>query len=82
MTGSESFPYRCPVDKCAGFDEGHVCNVCGVGVRLSPIPDYEAGRLFDEWWATKTEQEIFDLDRRGELQQSFDMWRSQRETKQ
>jgi hypothetical protein len=51
-------------------------------LELSATPDYESGRLFDEWWASVPRERMMQWGDEGVIQQKFDEWRSQRETKQ
>ena len=46
------------------------------------VPDYESSRLFDEWWASVPKEQMLEWGEEGLVQEKFDLWRSQRETKQ
>jgi hypothetical protein len=48
--------------------------------KLSPLPDLEAGRLFNEWWFSVPREEMEKLGENGTIQQEFDMWRAKRST--
>jgi hypothetical protein len=50
--------------------------------ELSNVPDLEARKLFDEWWFSVPVGQIMEWGEQGLIQQKFDEWRSQRETKQ
>ena len=51
------------------------------GPMLSPIRDYEAGRLFDEWWTSVPRNVMEGYAKDGTTQEKFDAWRAARATK-
>ena len=50
--------------------------------ELNKVPDLEAGQLFDEWWISVPKEQMLEWGAQGLIQQKFDEWRSQRESKQ
>lgn len=72
----------CPRTECgAVMDDDGVCNTCGCGSKLADVPDYESGRLFDEWWVTVPYATMLEYGEAGTVQDKFDEWRAARSTK-
>lgn len=72
---------KCLREMCSGDLGENGCVVCGAGSKLSKIPDYEAGRLFDEWWRSVSKEEMTIYAEDGSIQEQFDQYVSQQATK-
>ena len=71
----------CPRTECGSpLDEG-VCHACGYGSKLSDVPDYEAGKLWDEWFYSFTREEMKTMFKNDSVHENFNMWLSARSQK-
>jgi hypothetical protein len=72
---------NCPREECGAVLDSGVCRSCGYGSKLSDVPDYESGRLFDEWFFSVPREIMEMYGHKGIVQDRFDAWRSTRSTK-